>query len=132
MPVHDPTDPEFTALTTLAARGFDDADETRTFAKGWLELVRFGGSTVGRMTFEPGWRWSECLGPVAGTRLCQAAHLGYVLSGRMHVVMDDGASGEAGPGDAFIIAPGHDAWVVGDEPVVLLDFEGVGDYARER
>lgn len=132
MPEHDTTGPESTAVATLAARGFTEPDETRTFPKGRLELVRFGASAVGRMTFEPGWRWSQCLGPIAGTRLCEAGHLGYVLSGRMRVVMDDGASGEAGPGDVFIIAPGHDAWVVGEESVVLLDFGEAGDYARQR
>jgi hypothetical protein len=113
----------------LSARSFDAADEVRTFAKGRLETLTLGGTTVGRATFEPGWRWSECVKPIAGTESCQVAHLGYVVSGRMRVVMDDGTQGDAGPGDLAEIAPGHDAWILGDEPCVFVDFTGAGNYA---
>jgi quercetin dioxygenase-like cupin family protein len=89
-----------------------------------------GGVTVGSGVVEPGWRWSEHARPIAGTDSCQAAHTGYILSGRMHVVMDDGTDGHAGPGDAFVIPPGHDAWTVGDDPCVFLDFSGMADYIK--
>jgi quercetin dioxygenase-like cupin family protein len=79
---------------------------------------------------EPGWRWSEHARPIAGTDSCQAVHTGYILSGRMQVVMDDGTDGRAGPGDAFVIPPGHDAWTVGDDPCVFLDFSGMADYIK--
>ena len=80
--------------------------------------------------FEPGWRWSERVKPIAGTDSCQKAHLGYVLSGLMKVVMDDGTEGEVGTGDVFSIAPGHDAWTVGDEACVMIDFGGIEHYAK--
>jgi quercetin dioxygenase-like cupin family protein len=88
-----------------------------------------GEITVGRGVLEPGWRWSEHVQPLAGTDSCEASHTGYVLSGRMRVAMADGVEGEAGPGFAFVIPPGHDAWVVGDEPCVFLDFTGMDEYA---
>jgi quercetin dioxygenase-like cupin family protein len=85
---------------------------------------------VGRAVFQPGWRWSNDVKPVAGTDSCEAAHTGYIISGQMHVTMDDGAEGDLGPGDAFVISPGHDAWIVGDEPCVALDWSAASDYAR--
>ena len=87
-------------------------------------------ATVGRAVFEPGWRWSNDVKPLVGTTSCQVAHTGYVLSGHMHVVMDDGSEGDAGPGDALVISPGHDAWIVGDEACVMLDWSGSADYAK--
>lgn len=114
----------------LSARSFDAADEVRTFDKGRLEMLTLGGTIVGRATFEPGWRWSECVKPITGTDSCEVAHLGYVVSGRMRVVMDDGTEGDSGPGDLVEIAPGHDAWIVGDEPCVFVDFTGAANYAR--
>ena len=117
-------------MVGLASRNFSGAEEIRTFDKGRLELLSLGGTTVGRATFEPGWKWSECVKPIAGTDSCEVHHLGYVVSGRMHVVMDDGTEGDAGPGDLAEIAPGHDAWIVGDENCVWLDFLGAGDYAK--
>lgn len=117
-------------MEELAARSFSAADDVRTFDKGRMEVVSLGGTTVGRATFEPGWRWSECVKPVAGTDSCQVAHLGYVVSGRMRVVMDDGTEGDAGPGDVFQIAPGHDAWILGDEACVIVDFQGAANYAK--
>ena len=117
-------------MAGLDRKNFTGTDDIRTFAKGRMEVVTVGGATVGRATFEPGWRWSECVKPIAGTDTCQVAHLAYVMSGRMHVVMDDGTQGEGGPGDIVEIAPGHDAWIVGDEPCVLIDFQGASNYAR--
>jgi len=98
--------------------------------KGQVEIVKVGDGVVGKATFEPGWRWSEHVKPIAGTESCQAAHLGYVLSGRQTAVMDDGSELDFGPGDVVAIPPGHDAWVVGDEACVVLDFAGMGEYAK--
>ncbi len=118
-------------MGTLASRNFSASDDVRTFDKGRMEVITLGGATVGRATFSAGWKWSECVKPVAGTESCQVAHLGYVVSGRMHVVMDDGTEGEAGPGDLVEVSPGHDAWIVGDEPCVFLDVQGAANYARQ-
>ncbi|MFI6412587.1 cupin domain-containing protein [Streptomyces sp. NPDC050585] len=119
-------------MAGIVCRNFDTADETRPFEgdKGRLDLLNTESGPVGRAVFEPGWRWSEHVKPLVGTDSCQAAHTGYVVSGRIKIVMDDGESGEAGPGDFIMIEPGHDAWVVGDEPCVTLDWTGFGDYAR--
>lgn len=118
-------------MAVLEVKNLDSPEETRPFVgKGKLDVVTVGGVTVGRGVFEPGWKWSEHVRPLAGTDSCQAAHLGYVLSGRMKVVMDDGTEGEASPGDAVAIPPGHDAWTVGDEPCVVLDFQGFTEYAK--
>ena len=112
-------------------KSFDSPDETRPFeGNGQADVVNVGGRTIGRGTFEPGWRWSENVKPIAGTDSCEVSHLGYVLSGRMRVLMDDGSSGEVGAGDVVAIAPGHDAEVVGDEPCEMLDFGEFGDYAK--
>jgi hypothetical protein len=105
-------------------------EETRPFPKGKLEVVNVGGTAIGRATFEPGWKWSECVKPIAKTESCQAPHLGYFISGRMKVVMDDGSETEFGPGDAFSIPPGHDAWIVGNDKCVVVDFVGFKDYAK--
>ncbi|MET9347685.1 cupin domain-containing protein [Streptomyces termitum] len=119
-------------MAGIVRRSFDSADETRPFAdgKGRMDLLSTDHGPVGRAVFEPGWRWSEHVGPIAGTDSCQASHAGYVVGGRMRVVMDDGEEGEVGPGDFMQIAPGHDAWVLGDEPCVVVDWVGFGDYAR--
>ncbi len=119
-------------MAVLEARGFDAPDETRAFERGRMDVVTLGGATIGRAVFEPGWKWSTCVGPVAGTANCQVSHTDYVVSGRVHVVMDDGAEGEAGEGDAFVISPGHDAWTVGDEPCVIVDVQGAAKYGRGR
>jgi quercetin dioxygenase-like cupin family protein len=116
----------------IEIKSFAAPDETRPFeSNGRVELVTLDGREIGKGVFEPGWRWSEHVKPIAQTESCQFAHLGYVLSGRMRVYMDDGGEAEIGPGDVFSIAPGHDAEVVGDEPCVTID---VGtedaDYAK--
>ena len=106
--------------------------EVRNFqAHGHAVVGSAGGAALVVGTFEPGWRFSVDVGPMVGTAICETRHLGYVLSGRMHIVMDDGTEGECGPGDAVSIPPGHDAWTVGDEPCVLVDFGQVGDYAKQ-
>jgi quercetin dioxygenase-like cupin family protein len=117
---------------TLTAKRFENPDEVREFqdGKGAVRLVNIGPGAVGRGTFEPGWRWSEHVKPLAGTDSCQVEHIGYVLAGRMKVVMDDGSELEVGPGDAFHMPPGHDAWIVGDERCELLDFGGLKGYAQ--
>lgn len=119
-------------MGNMVRRSFDSADETRPFVdgKGRLDLIQATGGPVGRAVFEPGWRWSEHVKPLAGTESCQSAHTGYVVSGRMQIVMDDGEKDEYGPGDYLEVPPGHDAWVVGDEPCVALDWTGYGDYAK--
>jgi len=105
-------------------------DETRPFVdKGRAEVVNVGGTTIIRGTFEPGWRWSQHVKPLAKTDSCQAGHTGYVVSGRMHVKMDDGTEQEIGAGDAVYLAAGHDAWIVGDETCVFIDFTAP-DYAK--
>jgi hypothetical protein len=118
-------------MAGVQVKSFDSPDETRPFeGKGHADVVELGGKAVGRAVFEPGWRWSENVKPIAKTDSCQAHHLGYCLSGRMRVFMGDGSEAEIGPGDAFEIPPGHDAEVIGDEPCVNVDFGGFGDYAK--
>ena len=118
-------------MGSLEVKSFDSPDEVREFeGRGQADVVNVAGRTIGRGTFEPGWRWSENVKPIAGTESCEVSHLGYCVSGRMKVIMDDGAEGECGPGDVVAIAPGHDAEVVGDEPCVFLDFGEFGDYAK--
>lgn len=116
----------------LQKKSFSSPDEVRPMGgKGQVEIINLGdGVVVGKATFEPGWRWSEHVKPIAGTNSCQAAHLGFVLSGRQRVTMDDGTELEFGPGDVVAIPPGHDGEVVGDEPCVVLDFAGMGRYAK--
>ncbi|TCK01041.1 cupin domain-containing protein [Nocardia alba] len=121
-------------MSALVRMSFDAPEETRPFeqGKGRLDLVNVENGPVGRAVFEPGWRWSEHVKPIAGTDSCEAAHIGYCLSGRIVVAMDDGEELEFGPGDVMIADPGHDAWVVGDEACVLLDWQGYADYAKPR
>jgi hypothetical protein len=115
----------------MERKSFDRPDETRKFeANGQAEVITVAGRPVGRGTFEPGWRWSNDVRPIAGTDSCQVSHLGYVLSGRMRITMDDGTSHDLGPGDVFAVPPGHDAEVLGDETCVSLDFGEISDYAR--
>ena len=116
----------------LEAKSLGRPDEVRPFEddKGGVKVVTLSSGDVGLGTFEPGWRWSQHVKPKAGTASCQVEHIGYVLKGRMKVVMDDGAEIEVGPGDAFRMPPGHDAWTVGEESCELLDFGGLASYAK--
>jgi hypothetical protein len=111
-------------------KNFAKADEVREFPKGKVELVQIGGATVGRAVLEPGWRWATSVQPIAKTKSCQAPHFQYHLSGVLRVRMDDGKEFDCKPGDVSLLPPGHDAWVVGNEPVVLVDFQGMIDYAK--
>lgn len=114
-------------------KNFESPDETRPFeGKGKADVLQIGGQTVGRGVFEPGWRWSENVKPIAGTESCQVSHLGYCMSGRMKVYMDDGSEFEVGPGDVAAIPPGHDAEIVGDEECVFVDFGEFGEYAKRK
>ena len=119
-------------MAGLVKKSLNAPEETRPFQDGTgkLELVNLEGGPVGRATFEPTWQWSKHVKPIAGTDSCQAAHMGYCISGRMVIRMDDGEQVEFGPGDFMIAPPGHDAWIVGDEPCVLIDWQGFADYAK--
>src|SRR3954451_6748156 len=111
-------------------RSFEKADEVREFSNAKAEILHIGGSDIVRLVLEPGWRWSNDVKPIAGTDLCQAPHMQYHVSGRLHIVMGDGSEFEAGPGDVTSLPQGHDAWVVGDEPAVVVDWYGASNYAR--
>jgi uncharacterized cupin superfamily protein len=118
-------------MAEMEARDFDSPDEVREFeGNGRAQVVNIGGQVVGKGTFEPGWKWSANVKPIAGTDSCQVSHLGYVLSGRMRVYMDDGGESEVSAGQVVAIPPGHDAVVVGDEACVMVDFGEFGDYAK--
>ena len=111
---------------------FDSPDETRTPEKTRVDVVKSGGTTAGRFAFEPGWKWSECVKPVVGTDSCQVRHVGVVQSGTLHVAHEDGTEKDLHAGEVYLIEPGHDAWVVGDEGVVSYEFEtrAAQEYAR--
>jgi len=111
-------------------KNFAHADATRPFDHGQVELLEIGGGTVGRLTLEPGWRWSQDVKPIAKTELCEAPHFQYHVSGTLHIVMADGSEWDGKPGDISCLPAGHDAWVVGNEPAVLVDWHGATDYAR--
>ncbi len=118
-------------MSGLERKRFDNPDDTRPFQdKGNVKIVNVGDGVVGLATFEPGWKWSDHVKPIAGTDSCQAAHLGYVISGRQIIHMDDGAELEIGAGDIVSIPAGHDGWTVGNEPCVVLDFAGMASYAK--
>jgi hypothetical protein len=112
-------------------RNFGKADEVRVFPKGKLELLTIGGATIGRATLEPGWRWSTSVQPIAKTKSCEAPHFQYHVSGTLKVVMDDGTEFVCKPGDVSVLPSGHDAWVVGKENVVIVDFQGMKEYAKK-
>ncbi len=119
---------DFDLFVTL--KRFDQPDETRTFTKGRFDLVKLGNMTLGRASYEPGWRWSEHVGKGTGQAFCEVEHVGLVLSGRATAAMSDGTVIELAPGDLFHIPPGHDSWVIGNEPYVSLHFLGSDRYAR--
>ena len=118
-------------MMDVILKRFEHPDETRVFEKGRFEIVNIGGMTIGRATYEPGWKWSEHVGKAMGATSCQVEHVGMVVSGVATAAMDDGRVIEMRPGDVFYVPPGHDSWVVGDEPYVSLHFMGAGDYARK-
>ena len=121
-------------MAGVQALSFDSPDETRTPAKTRVDVVRTdGGATAARLELEPGWKWSECVKPVVGTEKCELHHVGFIQSGRMHVVHEDGTEVELGAGSAYEILPGHDAWVVGKDRCVAFEFESraAEEYARE-
>lgn len=121
-------------MTTTAAaveqKTFQQPDETRSFEFGKVELVSIAGTEIGRLTLQPGWRWSDHVKPIAGTDLCEAPHFQYHVSGTLHVVMADGTEFDAVAGDVTALPHGHDAWVVGDEPAVVVDWWGASNYAK--
>jgi len=116
-------------MAGIMSKSFDSPDERRTPDKTQMDVVKLGGVVAARMTAQPGWRWSECIKPVVGTESCQVEHVGYVVSGSMHVEHADGDA-DITAGDVYRIPPGHDAHVVGDEPVVVVEFQGAATYAR--
>jgi hypothetical protein len=117
-------------MTDVILKRFETPDETRTFPKGKFELIRIGTMTIGRATYEPGWKWSTDVGAALGQKSCQVEHTGLVVSGSATAAMDDGTIYTMTAGDLFYIAPGHDSWVVGDQPYISLHFEGADAYAR--
>ena len=118
-------------MASVEVKSFDSPDETRQFeGKGHADVVHIAGQVVGKGIFEPGWKWSENVKPIAQTDSCQVSHLGYCVSGRMRVYMDDGTEIDVGPDEVMAIPPGHDAEVIGDEPFVSVDFGEFGEYAK--
>lgn len=117
-------------MADVEIRRFEEADEARSFELGSFDVVTLGGVTVGRASYEPGWVWSEHVGAATGDAVCRVEHVGLVVSGRAAVKMEDGTEYELTPGDLFFVAPGHDSWVIGEEPYVSLHFLGAADYAK--
>lgn len=111
-------------------RNFAQPDEVREFPRGRLELITVGGATIGRAVFEPGWRWATSVQPLAQTASCEAPHFQYHVSGVLRIRMDDGTEFDCRPGDVSLLPAGHDAWVIGDEPAIVVDFQGMLDYAK--
>jgi len=121
-----------TSVSAAQLRAFAKPDEVREFPNGRLELVKIGGATVGRAILQPGWSWSSSVKPIAKTKSCEAPHFQFHVSGTLHVRMDDGSEFECKAGDVSLLPPGHDAWVVGNEPAVVVDFQGMLDYAKAK
>jgi hypothetical protein len=117
-------------LNKAELKSFANPDEVRKFPKGRLELTKVGGVTIGRAVFEPGWRWSSSVKSLANTKSCEAPHFQYHVAGTLQVVMDDGSEFTCKPGDVSLFPSGHDAWVVGEEPVVVVDWQGMVEYAK--
>jgi hypothetical protein len=111
-------------------KDFKQPDEVREFPKGRLELIKIGGATVGRAVFDPGWKWSTSVQPLVNTKSCEAPHFQYHVAGILRIRMDDGTEFDCRPGDVSLLPSGHDAWVVGNEPAVVVDFQGMIDYAK--
>jgi hypothetical protein len=112
-------------------KSFNQPEEVRSFPKGKVELVKIGGAMIGRAVFEPGWKWSTSVQPLVKTKSCEAPHYQYHVAGTLKVILDDGSEFECKPGDVSLFPTGHDAWVVGNETVVVVDFQGMVDYAKQ-
>jgi len=119
-------------LKQVDLRRFEKPDETRTFEKGKFETIKLGDMVIGRATYEPGWKWSEHVGKAAGQKSCPVEHVGMVVSGTAAVLMDEGTYYEMRAGDLFYVSPGHDSWVVGNEPYVSIHLMGAGEYAKHK
>jgi hypothetical protein len=117
-------------MEKMEVKNLNSPEEVRNFDKGKLELVKIGGREIGRATFQPGWKWSTSVKPLVKTKSCEAPHFQYHVSGILRVRLDDGTEKDLKPGDVSLLPTGHDAWVVGDEPVVVVDFQGMIDYAK--
>jgi len=117
-------------MEKVESKSLNNPEEVRTFDKGKLELINIGGAVIGRGTFQPGWRWSKSVQPLVKTKSCEAPHFQYHVSGTLRIKMDDGTEIECKAGDVSFLPTGHDAWVVGNEPVVVVDFQGMVDYAK--
>jgi len=117
-------------MEKMEVKSLSKPDEVRTFDKGKLEIINIGGRTVGRATFQPGWRWSKSVKPLVNTKSCEAPHFQYHISGTIRIKMDDGTERDVKAGDVSLLGAGHDAWVIGDDPVVVVDFQGMLDYAK--
>lgn len=117
-------------MAVVERKDLGKPDETRTFERGKAEVVKIAGGTVGRFTMQPGWKWSQHVKPIAKTQLCESNHFAYHVSGRIRIRMADGTEHEVGPGEVSFVPAGHDAWVVGNEPVVLIDWSGATTYAK--
>ncbi len=119
-------------MNTAELKSFGRPDEVREFPKGRVELIKIGGAMIGRATFEPGWRWATSVQPLAKTKSCEAPDFQYHVAGVLRVRMDDGSEYECKPGDVSLFPSGHDAWTVGDQPAVVVDFQRMVDYATSR
>src|SRR5437879_8630496 len=115
-------------MSGLEINDFSAPDEVRRPERTTVEVVKVGGGEIGRYTFAPGWRWSECIKPVVGTDSCQVEHIGYAVSGTLHVQHEDGTANDVVAGQVYRVAPGHDAWTVGDQPAVFVEFQGAANY----
>jgi len=113
-------------------KSFGKPEEIREFPGGRLEIVKVGGAVVGRTVLQPGWRWATSVQPIAKTKSCEAPHFQYHVAGVLKIRTDDGTEFECRPGDVSLVPPGHDAWVAGNEPVVIVDFQGMADYAKSK
>ena len=129
---HRPDDQSNATIEKATLKSFGKPDEVREFPLGKLELVKINGAMIGRATFQPGWKWSTSVQPIAKTKSCEAPHFQYHVSGTLMVQMDDGTILECKPGDISLLPLGHDAWVVGNEPAVVVDFQGMVDYSKSK
>ncbi len=119
-------------MASSERKSFNTPDEVRPFEKGKTQIVNLGGATIGRLIVEPGWKWSQHVKPIAGTEWCEARHFAYVMSGRIRIQMRDGTEIEYGPGDVALMEPGHDAWIVGNDTLTMVDWTGAIDYAKQQ